>query len=226
MIIAIDGPAGSGKTTTAKLLAHSLGIFYLDTGATYRALTYAALQAGIEVSDAQALRKLAEKMKLLMENEHIYLNGVDISQDIRTPRIDKHISAVVEHPQVRQVMVALQRKLAGKRDCVVEGRDITTVVFPQAEFKFYLDANSRLRAQRRFKELQQKGINIVFSEVEKDLQKRDSADKNRKVGSLQMAKDSVYIDTSGLTIEATVHKITEYMNAIKLATPKEIKNAD
>jgi cytidylate kinase len=211
MIIAIDGPAGSGKTTAAKLLAKRLDIFYLDTGATYRALTYAALREGIDVSDAKGLADLARYLPLRIEKDLLYLGHTDISRDIRTPHIDKHISPIVAHPEVREVMVQLQRNIVSGKDSVVEGRDITTVVFPQAEYKFYLDAAPEIRAKRRFEELQGKSIDVDYRQVRKDLEKRDSADRNRAVGSLKMSADAVCIDTSNLTIEETVEKIRDYL---------------
>lgn len=211
MIVAIDGPAGSGKTTVAKLLAEDLRIFYLDTGATYRALTYAALENNLDLSDKGALERLAENLNLKIEGSNIYLNGVEINGKIRTPRIDKNISIVVSFPEVREIMVNLQKKLAGKGDFVVEGRDITTVVFPSAEYKFYLDANPRIRAERRFEELKEKGLDIDFEETKKDLEKRDCADKNRKAGPLKISKDAVVIDTSNLTIEGSVEEIKKYI---------------
>lgn len=219
MIIAIDGPAGSGKTTTAKALAKRLGILYLDTGATYRALTLAAMRQGVDTSDSAALEKLARNLSLAIRGDSVYLDGVDVSREIRTPLIDKNISAVVAHPAVRKVMVELQRRLvsqgSNKLSWVVEGRDITTVVFPEADYKFYLDADPKCRAERRFKELQGKQIDIGLKEVAADLYKRDSADKNRDVGALKVSEDAVVIDTTDLSIEGTVEVILKYIDPQK-----------
>ncbi|MEI8348777.1 MAG: (d)CMP kinase [Candidatus Omnitrophota bacterium] len=204
MIIAIDGPAGSGKTTIAKLLSRKLSISYLDTGATYRALTLKALENNIDVKNEAALVAVAKKLVIRFEGQKVYLNEKDVSGQIRTPLIDKNISAVVEHKAVRQVMVALQRSIASHGDFVVEGRDITTVVFPQAEYKFYLDADPAIRANRRHKELESKGVTLDFKEVKQDLYKRDEADKTRKIGALTVASDAVYIDTTHLNIDEVV----------------------
>ncbi|MCK5494511.1 MAG: (d)CMP kinase, partial [Candidatus Omnitrophica bacterium] len=150
MIIAIDGPAGTGKTTVSKILAKRLNISYLDTGATYRSLTLKALDNGVDLSNKDVLIDLAKTLNLQIKGEKVYLEGVDVNFMIRTPVIDKNISLIVSYPEVRQIMVELQRKLAKTGDYVVEGRDITTVVFPQAEFKFYLDGDTAVRAQRRY----------------------------------------------------------------------------
>ena len=172
MIVAIDGPAGSGKTTIAKLLSKKLQVSYLDTGATYRALTLKALKYKLDLTDKQSLKSLAENLNLKIEDTKIYLDGKDVSQEIRSPLIDKNISLIVSYPEVREVMVDLQRKIAQDADFVVEGRDITTVVFPKADFKFYLDAQFSVRTQRRFKELSDKGIKIDYAELKEDLRKR------------------------------------------------------
>ncbi len=211
MIVAIDGPAGSGKTTIAKLLAKHLAVSYLDTGATYRALTLKALETNTDLKDSKTLAQLAEHLNIEFKDKKTYLDGKDVSAEIRMPIIDKNISIIVSYPEVRSVMVELQRNLSKNADFVVEGRDITTVVFPDAKFKFYLDANPEVRAQRRFKELAEKGVKIDFKELTKDLNKRDDADKNRKVGALTISHDAIVIDTSNLTIDEVVHKMISHI---------------
>ena len=211
MIIGIDGPAGSGKTTVAKLLAKKLGIFYLDTGAMYRALTLSAIEKKVNLADEDALRVLAERIDLKMKGDKVYLNGEDVSGRIRTPLIDKSISQVVALSRIRTVMVMSQRKITEKGDFVVEGRDITTVVFPKAKYKFYLDADPVVRARRRFKELKSKGLKVEFQELANDLNRRDTADKTRKTSPLKKSDDAIYIDTTDLTIEGSVEAIKKYL---------------
>ncbi|MCF7873986.1 MAG: (d)CMP kinase [Candidatus Omnitrophica bacterium] len=207
MIIAIDGPAGSGKTTVAERLAKRLGFFFLDTGSTYRALTYAALENNLNLESEKELTDLAASLDLKIDNNKVYLKSIDISKEIRKPRIDKNISKVVGFIEVRKVMNSLQRKETLGKDSVVEGRDITTVVFPDAEFKFYLDADQKIRAKRRVQQLLKEGEVVNSEEVEADLVKRDQSDKNRKVGSLKLTKETRYIDTTNLLIPEVVEKL-------------------
>ncbi|NQT28884.1 MAG: (d)CMP kinase [Candidatus Omnitrophica bacterium] len=212
MIIGIDGPAGSGKTTVAKLLAKRLGIFYLDTGAMYRALTLKAIREKVNLSDQDSLKKIVEELNLEFKEGKVYLDQVDVSDQIRTPLIDKSISPVVAQPKVRAVMVKLQRDMVAKGDFVVEGRDITTVVFPDAKYKFYLDAFPAIRAQRRFRELSEKGIDVNFQELDQDLKRRDNADKTREISPLKLSEDAIAIDTTNLTILQTAEEIIKHMD--------------
>lgn len=207
MIIAIDGPAGTGKTTVSKIVAKRLSISYLDTGATYRALTLKALDNDVDLSNKDVLIDLAKTLNLQIQGENVYLEGVDVNFKIRTPVVDKNISLIVSYSEVRQIMVELQRKLAKIGDYVVEGRDITTVVFPQAEFKFYLDGDTSVRAQRRYNELIVKGLDVNFEDVKKDLIRRDNADMNRSTGALKISEDAKIIDTTNLTVAETVDEL-------------------
>ena len=213
MIIAIDGPAGSGKTTVSRLLAKRLGFFCLDTGATYRALTLAVLEKKCNLDDVKVLCKIAKNLSIKKGNEKIYLEDRDITEKIRNPIIDKNISKIVSYPEVREIMVRLQRDIVKDRDFVVEGRDITSVVFPNAEFKFYLDADFKVRLKRRYQEFLNKNINISIEELEEDLKRRDEADKKRKIGALKLVEDALYIDTTNLTIDQVIDKIISYINA-------------
>jgi len=213
MIIAIDGPAGSGKTTISKLLAKKLGFFCLDTGATYRALTFAILEKKCNLDNVKTLCEIAKNLSIKIENEKIYLENRDITEEIRKPIIDKNISKIVSYPEIRRIMVKLQRDIAKNKNLVVEGRDITSVVFPNAEFKFYLDADFEIRLKRRYEEFLNKNINISIEELREDLKKRDEADKKRKIGALKLVEDAIYIDTTNLTIDQVVDKIISYINA-------------
>jgi len=207
MVVAIDGPAGSGKTTVAKLLAKKLNFFYLDTGATYRTLTLKVLREGVNLEDKERIEKLAQGLKMKIEEEKVYLDGEDVSHQIRTPLINKTISLIACLPRVRKVMVDTQRRIVGDKDAVVEGRDITTVVFPFAEVKFYLTADFEERVKRRYRELKDKGINLDLEEVREEMRNRDEADLKREIGGLKIAEDAIYIDTTNLTIEEVRDKL-------------------
>ena len=207
MVIAIDGPAGSGKTTIAKLLARKLNILYLDTGAIYRAFTLGALEKGVDLGDEAALVSLAADLDIKLDNERRSLDGVDVTGEIRSPVIDKNIPKPVSYARVRESMVKLQRQIVDDNDAVVEGRDITTVVFPQAKYKFYLDADGKERAKRRYDELNRRGVAISLDEVQHQMQERDQADFNRKVSPLKKAEDALCVNTDGLGIEQVLDVI-------------------
>lgn len=207
MIIAIDGPAGAGKTTIAKKLAEILKIYYLDTGAMYRALTLKALEKRLDLTNPFLLSSLAQSLNLVMQEGKVCLDGKDVSLEIRKPEINQNISVIVAHSQVREVMVRKQQEIGKNQSCVVEGRDITTVVFPQADYKFYLDANLSERTKRRHVEFNEKGVEINSDKVEQDLKRRDYADMNREVGALKISPDAIYIDTTNLSIDEVVERI-------------------
>ena len=216
IIVAIDGPAGSGKSTTARALAARLKLPYIDTGAMYRALTFVAMKEGVDWSDEKALIRLAKKADIDLKRSgngkhRVSINGMDVTKQIRTPELTKNVHHVASCPGVRTEMVRLQRKFGQRRGGVLEGRDIGTVVFPKATFKFYLDAAFWKRVERRRKEFLAKGIKAPLKEVEKDLKARDRKDFTRKVGPLKAAKDARVVDTTALTIPQSVVIISRFI---------------
>lgn len=217
VIIAIDGPAGSGKSTTAKLLAQKLKLPYIDTGAMYRALTFLALQKGIGWSEGRRLAALARTAQIDFEAKRggryeIWANGQNVTADIRTPKLTNQVHHVASNPSVRAAMVRLQRRFGERRGGVLEGRDIGTVVFPRATFKFYLDADFMIRVRRRWRELRAKGLRVGLEAVRRDLKARDQKDLTRRVGGLKQAQDAIRIDTTALTIQGTVAIITRIVS--------------
>lgn len=211
MIIAIDGPAGSGKSTVAKLVANELGFLYVDTGAMYRALTLKAMQKGVDLKDESALIELAKKTSIKLEGQSdgrlkVFLDAKDVTNQIRTPEVTSNISYIANVPGVRQEMVKLQRRIghSAEKGAVLEGRDIGTVVFPDAPKKFYLDASVEERARRRHKELLENGINTQLDRIEADIRIRDKKDQTRKVGALKKAADAILIDTTDLTVQEVI----------------------
>ena len=205
LIIAIDGPAASGKSTTAQLLAEKLGYVYIDTGAMYRACALKAKKMGIDFNDEESIRELLDDIDIRIENHNsknrMYLDGEDVSEDIRADDISALASAISAIPAVRYKMVELQRKMGEKGGVILDGRDIGTFVFPTAEVKFFLTASPEVRAKRRWLELKQKGVNKDFSEVLADLVKRDNKDSQRALAPLKKADDAIEVDTSNMTIE-------------------------
>lgn len=212
MIIAVDGPAGAGKSTVAKRLAKKLGFLYIDTGAMYRALTYKALETAVDIADEDAMTRLAEKSSIDLRDDpdglKVVLDGKDISAAIREPRVSARVSDVAKIAGVRGIMVDLQRKLGHSKNCILDGRDIGTVVFPDANVKFFIDASSDERVNRRFKDFKNLNINDVSREqVEKDLTNRDRIDSTRACGPLKRADDAIYIDTTALTIDQVAEEM-------------------
>lgn len=211
IIIAIDGPAASGKSTTAKLLARRLGYVYLDTGAMYRACALAARQQRIDLNDNHSLSMLMDKIRISIQYSEdgntIWLNNEDVSEAIREPEISRLASAISAHRVVRTKMVELQRELGKEGGVILDGRDIGTVVFPQAELKFFMIAPLEIRAQRRFLELKEKGLNPLFEDILQDLEKRDKADASRALAPLIPAQDAIEIDTGQLSISEQVEKL-------------------
>ena len=211
--IAIDGPAGAGKSTIAKKLAKDLGYIYVDTGAMYRAMAYYFLQNGISSEDEKAISEACPKVAVTIKYENgeqqVILNGENISGKIRTEEVGNMASATSVYPVVRTKLVELQRQLAAKENVIMDGRDIGTVVLPDANVKIFLTASSKVRAQRRFDELTAKGIQCDFDEIERDIIERDKRDMNRETSPLKQAEDAVLLDSSDLDIDGVVEKMKE-----------------
>jgi len=206
-IVAIDGPAGSGKGTVAKILADKCNLLYIDTGAMYRAIAYKTLQNNISLNEEEKIVELAKNSTIEFIDGKTYLDGIDVSKEIRTMEVTKIVSPISSIVKLRKILVDLQRKIAGCCDVIMEGRDITTVVFPDANYKFYLDADVEERARRRYKENKEKGIESTFEEILENINKRDYNDMHKEVGSLTKTEDSIYIDSTNLTINEVVEKI-------------------
>ena len=209
--IAIDGPAGAGKSTIAKIVAKELGFIYVDTGAMYRTLALACFRDGIDTSDEAAVVAKCESVEVTLGYEDgtqkVYLNGEDVSTEIRREEIGNLTSSIAVYLGVRKILVALQKDLASKNNVVMDGRDIGTAVLPNADLKIYLTASVETRAKRRFDELVEKGQVCDLKEIEKDIEDRDYRDMNREVSPLSQADDAVLVDSSDMTIDEVVAKI-------------------
>ncbi len=212
IIIALDGPAGSGKTTTAKRLAEKLSYIYIDTGAMYRAVTLAWIKSGLEIDEKYA-ETLVDSIKVELRNEGngqlTFLDGIDVSDDIRTTEVTKLVSPVSAMPYVREKMVAMQREMGQKGGVVMDGRDIGTAVFPNADLKVFLIASIDARAQRRTKEMLEKGMEANVEEIKQQIIDRDHFDSTREHSPLRKADDAIEIDTSNMTIDDQVNSIYE-----------------
>lgn len=222
MIIAIDGPAGSGKSTVAKLVAVSLGFHYLDTGAMYRAIAWRALESGVELDDASGIADVAQSSRITFAHEQgealpsrVFVDDADVTEAIRAPRIDDAVSTVAKYPAVRAAMVEVQRDIGRTSDIVVEGRDIGTVVFPDAAVKVFLTASAEERARRRAVQQGDSGLAVDTADVLKAIEKRDEADSSREVAPLVAAHDAVSLDTTGLTIEQVVARIAALAHEVR-----------
>ncbi|HHX02292.1 MAG TPA: (d)CMP kinase [Firmicutes bacterium] len=213
MQIAIDGPAGAGKSTVAKLVAERLGFIYIDTGAMYRALTYLVLQKDADPYDEENVYTIQQEMDLQLlpaadaTSCRVLVNGEDVSEKIRHPDVGKAVSVVSSHGRVRWAMVALQQELASGCNVVMDGRDIGTTVLPKAELKIFLSASVEERAKRRLAELVQKGHRLTLEAVIADIKKRDHIDSTRAISPLRMAEDAVEIDTTDLSVDQVVEEI-------------------
>ena len=216
-IVAIDGTAGTGKSTIAKAISKEQGFTYIDTGAMYRAITLYLLTNNIDLNDKKSIEDVLKKIdikfeKLENDNQIVLLNGENVTSRIRDVDITNSVSKVSSIKEIRFKMVELQRNMAEGKDVIMEGRDITTLVFPNANVKIYLDASVRERAKRRYKEFNEKGINITFKQVEEDIIVRDKQDKEKEIGALKIAEDAIYIDTSTLSIIQVKEKINSIID--------------
>ena len=218
-LIAIDGPSGAGKSSAAKKIAEALSWDYLDTGAMYRATALALLRAGVGLEDEAALFKVLGSMRLEQLGTRIFLNDEDVSEAVRSHEITQFVTPVSADGRVREVLVEQQRSIGQRGGFVVDGRDIGTVVFPNAVLKIYLTASVEARAQRRFMEQEAKGNAMTLDEVTADIQRRDHADSTRAVAPLRKADDAVELDSSNLTLDEVVAKIVGMWNRIQASTP-------
>lgn len=213
MIVAVDGPAGSGKGTVTKKIEEELGFLNLDTGATYRCVSLQTLREGVKIENEDEIVRIANDIDIKIDNtgnkDIILLNGEDVSKEIRTKEVTAIVSQVSSIIPVREKMVEVQRNLAKGKNVIVEGRDIGTVVFPNADIKIYLDASEEIRAKRRYEENKQNGIDTTYEEVLENVKMRDYNDMHKKVGALKKADDAVVIDSTELSIEEVVDKIKE-----------------
>ena len=211
MNITIDGPAGAGKSSIAKLVAKRMNYVYVDTGAMFRTMAYYFMNENMDVAKEEAVTENCDKIDISIQyqegEQHIFLNGTDVSSEIRREEVGKAASVIAKYPAVRTKLLNLQREIAAKNDVIMDGRDIGTVVLPQAECKVYLTASSRERARRRCKELQEKGEVCDLNEIEKDIIARDEQDMSREIAPLKQAEDATLVDSSDMTISEVVEEI-------------------
>ena len=208
-IVAIDGPAGSGKGTVADLVSKECNLVNIDTGATYRSVALKALQNNV-IDDETAIIEISKNIDIkFTPDKKVFLDGVDVTDEIRSKEVTKIVSQVSSIVEVRKNLVELQKKMAGDNDCIMEGRDITTVVFPNAKYKFYLDATPEERARRRFEQNKEKNIDMTYEEILENIKMRDYNDSHKEVGSLTRTDDQIYIDSTNLTIPEVVKIITD-----------------
>ena len=210
--IAIDGPAGAGKSTIAKRLAKELGFYYVDTGAIYRTVAYFMDLLGVSPKDVDGVSRYIDELTVEIEYDedglqHMFMNGMDVTEDIRTPEVSKMASDISAHAVVRDMLLDMQRDVAKKHNVIMDGRDIGTVVLPRANVKIFLTASAEVRAQRRFLELQSKGAKESYEKVLSAIKQRDHQDSTRAIAPLKQAKDAILVDTSALDIEGAVAAI-------------------
>jgi cytidylate kinase len=216
LVITIDGPAASGKSTIARLLAKKLGASFLDTGSMYRAVTFAAMQEGVDFKNEESLLGIFENNDFRFSAKNdlltVQINGIDVTEKLRDPEVTANACYIASAPKVREKLVQMQRQYAAEQERIVtEGRDQGTVVFPDANAKFFLIAQSRERAKRRLAELQAKGINESLEKIQESIEKRDKSDSERDVGPLKPAQDAIEIDTTDLNIDQVLNKILGFV---------------
>lgn len=204
-VVAIDGPAGSGKGTVSKILAKECNLIYIDTGAMYRAIAYSTIKNNIDITDEENIVEIARNSKIEFINGKTYLNGEDVSDKIRTMEVTKIVSPISSIIKLREILVKKQQEMAESQDIIMEGRDITTVVLPQANYKFYLDASVDERANRRYKENREKGMDVSLDEIKENIIARDYNDMNKPVGALKRTEDQIYVDSTNMTIDEVVN---------------------
>lgn len=212
MIIAIDGPAGSGKSTIAKLIAKDLDLVYLDTGAMYRIFTLKTLKENVECTNLKKINELLEILDIDIDKDKFYLDKKDVTSEIRTTEVANNVSNIAAIKEVREKMVSLQREFSKSKNIIVDGRDIGTVVFPNANVKIFLIADAKERTNRRYKELKEKDKNISWDEIYKNILTRDEIDSTRKIAPLKKAEDAIEVDTTGKSIEEVKKIILEIIS--------------
>jgi cytidylate kinase len=218
LVIAIDGPSGAGKSTIARLLAQKMGYIYIDTGAMYRAIGWKAKQESIDPADETKLAELCQRTDVTIKQDNndprFYVDGRDVSGEIRTPEMGMMASAVSKSPAVRKRLLVLQRELGKNGGVVMDGRDIGTVVFPDAEVKFFLDASAEERGRRRYLELKAKGMDVDLARITKEIRERDEQDSSRALAPLKKADDALLLDSTGMTIEAVLETMAKAVKKV------------
>lgn len=212
LVIAVDGPAGAGKSTIAKLIAEKLNINYIDTGAMYRAITYKCLQNNIDINNEKEVINIAKDCEIDFKDNNIYLNGEILTDEIRTMEVSNNVSNVAKIKEVRYLMVDVQRNIGKVSSVILDGRDIGSYVFPNADYKFFLIATPEERGNRRYKELVNKGYDVNLEEIINDIIKRDEIDSNREFAPLVKAEDAIEIDTTGKSINEVVQSVLSKIN--------------
>lgn len=207
IVIAIDGPAGAGKSTIAKKLADKIGCTYIDSGAMYRALTLKVLRENIPFNETESIISMAEKTDIDFRNNSIFLDGNITDKEIREENVNRNVSVIAAIPEVRRLMVELQRRISQNKNIVMDGRDVGTVIFPKADVKFYITASVEERAKRRYEELRQKGYNADIQDIRSQIEKRDHIDSTREDSPLVAAADALIIDTTGKSIEEVLNEV-------------------